>query len=197
MRQLNDVQEFYSLQFSQLGNSFEHMQLPSGFCIVEGVTDTDYLKRVLKLKIQDHRWHVMSAMVGDGGIPKKARDLKQVLGDFDTSPYADRILVVMDKQHCAGVETKLIKQGLDKKRHFVVWNHNGIEHYYPNRIVQHVFSDDTLLAKELTINDDRIKHNGIEKTKRELCDIVIGDLSAEDDLDPELDAFVSRIGSHS
>ncbi len=50
VKRLSVYEEFRDLQFAQLGNSFEQLKLPSGFLIVEGKTDCQYLNRMLRLK---------------------------------------------------------------------------------------------------------------------------------------------------
>ena len=73
IKRIAKFNEFRNLQFTQLGNSFEQLQLPSGFIIVEGKTDFQFMNRMIQLRFPNNRINVMNAN-GDGQVKKKLYD---------------------------------------------------------------------------------------------------------------------------
>ena len=63
---------------------------------------------------------------GDGQVKQKVHDLLDVIGNLDTSPYSNRVLVILDKTHSPTLIPDLARTGLDKKN-VIEWNKNGIE----------------------------------------------------------------------
>lgn len=188
VKRITTYQGFRDLQFAQLGNSFEQLQLPSGFIIVEGKTDFKYVKRLIQLKFPDNRANIVHAN-GDGEIKKKVHDLLEVIGRLDTSPYNDRVLVVIDRVHFPTLPSDLKKKGLHDKCIFK-WKQNGIEYYYPDSILQSIFSDDSLTATDLKLDGDRVSHNAIEMTKNELCDAILDRMTGSEQYDEELEELL-------
>ena len=193
VKQLSNFDEFRDLQFSQLGNSFEQLQLPSGFVIVEGKTDYQYFDRLIRLRIPGNRVNVINAN-GDGQVKKKLHDLLEVIGDLSTSPYNRRVLVILDATHSPSLSSDLQKKGLPKMD-VVIWDKNGIEYYYPDSLLQTIYNDDTLTASDLQIENDLISHNGIEKKKAELCDEITKSMNGTEPLHPDLEQVLNRIES--
>lgn len=193
VRRLSTCEEFRNLQFAQLGNSFEQLQLPSGFLIVEGTTDYQYLNRLLRLKFPDARMNVIAAN-GDGQVKKKVHDLLEVIGDLGTSPYSNRVLVILDKTHSPTLVSDLGRMGLPEG-HVIEWTQNGIEYYYPESIMRAVFEDDSLTVADLGMPEDRISYSGIQKNKAELSKAVLDLMNGSEELDPELEDVLKRIES--
>lgn len=193
VKRISTYQGFRDLQFAQLGNSFEQLQLPSGFMILEGKTDFKYLKRLIQLKVPDNRANIVHAN-GDGEIKKKVHDLLEVIGTLDTSPYSNRVLVVLDETHSSTLPSDLEKQGCDEQCVFE-WKHNGIEYYYPEKILQGIFKDDSLTATDLKLDGDRVSHKGIEMTKNDLCNAVLDGVTESEQLDDELEALLQWVHS--
>lgn len=191
VKQLQGVGEFRDLQFAQLGNSFEQLQLPSGFIIVEGNTDYQYLDRLIRLRCPNNRINVINAN-GDGQVKKKLHDLIEVIGNLCTSPYSDRVLVILDITHSPGLTSDLQKKGLNEKD-VVVWNKNGIEYYYPDSLLQNIYNDDSLNASKLNMDNDIISYNGISKKKAELCDEITSQMNGTEALHPDLEKVMKRI----
>ena len=77
----------------------------------------------------------------------------------------------------------------------IEWSKNGIEYYYPVSILQTVFEDDSLNVDTVNMEDDRISHNGITKTKAQLSEAVLERMSGSEDLDGELEQVLERIKS--
>ncbi len=193
VKRLSTYEEFRNLQFAQLGNSFEQLQLPSGFLIVEGKTDYQYLNRLLRLKFPNTRMNVIIAN-GDGQVKKKVHDLLEVIGNLDTSPYSNRVLVILDRTHSPTLVSDLERMGLHK-RDVIEWTENGIEYYYPESITRAVFEDNSLAVGELRMEEDLISHNGIQKTKVELCEAVLELMNGSEELDRELEQVLQRVKS--
>ncbi len=193
IRRLSTYQQFRDLQFAQLGNSLEQLQLPSGFMIVEGKTDYAYMKRLLCLKFPNTRVNIIIAN-GDGEVKKKLHDLLEVIGKLDTSPYSNRVLVILDKTHSPTLKSDLGKVGLHE-RNIIEWSKNGIEYFYPESVLKSIFEDDALNVESLNMEADRIVHNGITKTKAELSEAVLGRMNGTEELDAELEQALSRVES--
>lgn len=185
--------QFRDLQFAQLGNSFDQLQLPSGFLIVEGKTDYAYLNRLLRIRFPETRISIVNAN-GDGQVKQKLHDLLNVVGKIDTSPYVNRVLVILDSRHTPSLKGDLVRMGLQESD-VIVWSKNGIEYLYPIAILQCIFSDDNLTLECLNLEDDRVSHNGITMTKAELSDAVLDRLNGSEVLGQELTQFLSRVES--
>lgn len=191
VKRLTNHEEFRNLQFTQLGNSFEQLQLPSGFIIVEGKTDYEYINRLVHLKFPANRVNIVTAN-GDGQVKQKVHDLIEVIGDLDSSPYCNRVLVILDETHTPTLQPTLEKMGLPKKN-VIVWKQNGIEYYYPETILRKVFEDDSLLVSDLCMENDVISHNGINKRKVDLSKAVLERMNGSEELDPELNSVLEMI----
>lgn len=185
--------QFRDLQFAQLGNSFDQLQLPSGFLIVEGKTDYAYINRLLRLQFPDTRVNVINAN-GDGQVKKKLHDLIEVVGNLDTSPYRNRVLVILDKTHTPTLTADLSRMGLHEND-VIKWSKNGIEYFYPTSILQSVFGDDKLDVNNLNMEADRITHNAVTMTKAQLSDAVLARMNGSEAFDHELEQVLHRVES--
>ncbi len=116
-----------------------------------------------------------------------------VIGDIDTSPYNGRILVLVDGVHSPTLVSDLSKMGLNRKG-IIEWKENGIEYYYPLSILRTIFKDESLVTSNMNMDKDRISHNGIEKTKNDLCEEVLNRLTGQEELPQEVCEFLSHIG---
>lgn len=192
IKRLLSYPEFVDLQFNQLGNSFHQLQLPTGFVIIEGKTDGKYIKRLLQIKYPNNRINFTVAN-GDGEVKNKLYRLLDVIGDIDTSPYNGRILVLVDGVHSPTLVSDLSKMGLNRKG-IIEWKENGIEYYYPLSILRTIFKDESLVTSNMNMDKDRISHNGIEKTKNDLCEEVLNRLTGQEELPQEVCEFLSHIG---
>ncbi len=184
LEQVKDLGELHRLQFNLLGNSLEAMYFPSAIVIVEGITDFKYVERLIALKHPKKRIAVVSAQ---GDIKRKAYGIKEVLGDFSTSPFADRIFVILDSTISnPSLIQELVKMGISAEN-VIKWDKNGIEYFYPPSILASIFRCDECRIHDLTIKDDDVSMNGITKRKNELCDEVIKMMTAETILPDELE----------
>jgi len=178
---LTSIGDLNRLQFRLLGNRFETLFLPSAIVIVEGKTDLAYLRRLISL-----RYKQCSVSVIPGNSDSRIRDIlaniKQMFGDIRRSPYADRIFVVLDAVHGHDFPTKIANDGIPSD-HIVIWDRNGIEYLYPERLLRDKFGE----IEVLNIVGDRVIANGLQLTKNELSSFVVDRLSEDDILPPELE----------
>lgn len=172
---VQNINEFNELQFDLLGNDIEELFLPSLIVLVEGISEVEYLKRVLSLNYPNTKITIVNAK-GDGGMAAKVKILDEAFGGISKSPYNGKIVVVLDKTITCNIE-KLINKGIHKE-HVVQWDKNGIEYYYPSEILSEIFScaQDDVFSK-LEFEGNTIKANGIEENKRELAIKVLNKLS--------------------
>ena len=128
---------------------------------------------------------------GDGEMQNKLNVLKEAFGDLESSPYRDRLFVVLDQRH--SVNPKRIANLGITRENITVWSKNGIEHYYPQDLVAQAFCCDVAEPSSGSLESDPIEINGIRKSKKELAQFVTDHLKANHVLDVELTALVSRI----
>lgn len=175
LSRVQTIQDFHRLQFNLLGNSLEVMFFPSAIVVVEGKTDYIYLDRVIGLRMAGRR---VTVIPSGGDVKKKVHSLKEILGDFERSPFRGRIFIVLDSVHQPGLSDELVRMGV-LVDNIVVWPKNGIEYFYPSAILRAVFSASQEQVEQLTIAGDRISINGVTKTKGDLASEVIRQLSDE------------------
>ncbi|MDN3918744.1 ATP-dependent nuclease [Roseateles violae] len=178
------IQDFHKLQFNLLGNSLETLFFPSAVVVVEGKTDYAYLERVIGIRMAGRK---VTVVPGNGDVKKKVYALKELLGDFERSPFRGRVFVVLDSVHQPGLSDELARMGV-LAAHIVVWPKNGIEYYYPRSILQSVFSASLEQVEQLAIDGDRISVNGITRTKNELATEVIKQLTEATEYPVELES---------
>jgi predicted ATP-dependent endonuclease of OLD family len=183
VKQVETMSDFHNLQFAMLGNRLELLYMPSVIVIVEGVTDFDYVKRLIQLSLPDRRVTVVKSE-GDGDILKQLNRLNEIFGGLATSPYRDRIVLVFDKTTDVNI-TRLARSGV-RQENVVQWEKNGIEYYYPVRILSSAFfcGDDVL--DKLAFDGDKVSVNETSYSKKELCKLVVDDLRVDDILNSEL-----------
>jgi len=191
IHQIATHQEFIDLQFNQLGNSFRQLQLPNGFLLVEGKTDFSFLSRLFNLKLPNHKIKLTHAN-GDGEVKHKLHQLLEVIGSLSTSPYNNRVLVILDEKHSPTLKPDLEKMGLPADS-VIEFSENGIEYYYPESILREIYRDESLVARDLTISNDTVSYSGIEKTKVSLCCEVVDKLEGDESLNTELLEVIDRI----
>lgn len=164
-------QDLNRIHFMLLGNRFETLYLPSGIFIVEGKCEEIYLKRVLEVEFPNGVFSVILAG-DDSRVSQVVNMASGFFSDLQKSPYRDRIIPILDSVHAANLVEKITKQGIPKPS-IVVWEKNGIEHYYPEAIMDEIFGE----GGELAISDDTVSKNGTEYKKFELAKMVTARLS--------------------
>jgi len=164
IEKVKEISDFNRLQFNLLGNTLESLFLPSLIVITEGLTDRDYLERVLNLNFPDLK-PIVDETHGEGGIPEKVKIIISIFQDFNKSPYKDRFFTVIDQKHSDTTKDQLIRLGIEETN-IIIWEKNGIEYYYPRQSLRGIFhcSDDEI--EKMNVENDIIKINGIEKQKK-------------------------------
>jgi hypothetical protein len=177
--QIPDMSSFHSLQFNLLGNTFESLFLPSAIIIVEGLTDYEYIKRSLNLLFPNNNLTVISANT-DGEIIQEIIKLEKVLLDLSKSPYKDRIFIITDKKHSSPTLLSDIQKHKIPKEHIIEWDNNGIEFVYPIDVLKEIYNCSDKDASLLTIDEnENIVINGVQKSKKELCQTVVEKLTKD------------------
>ena len=179
VRQVRTISDINQIHFFLLGNRFESLYLPSAVVIVEGKTDHAFVERVIALRYPDAQMSVLEAN-NDSRIKVVFNIVKDLFGDIQKSPYRDRIFIVLDQTHDSSIAPALEKMGLPANN-IVVWDKNGIEHYYPKRIVKQIFGVDG----ELVIEGDRIAVGEVSYTKNELSDKVVRVVEGDSEFNDE------------
>lgn len=184
VQQVGTISELHQLQFNMLGNDLETIFLPAAIVVVEGKTDHRYVERLIELHFPTRRITVIS---GSGDVKAKVHSIRETFGGgLQTSPYRDRLFVVVDSVHDVSLRDGLITMGLPPN-HIVIWSENGIEYAYPPSLLADIFSCDEEAIGEMTISGDLVRLRGIELRKVELCERVVARLTAGTALPSEVE----------
>lgn len=160
--QVCEQSELAEIHFRLLGNRFEDLYLPSLIVLVEGQSDERFLRGVLRTRYPDSQISVVSV----GGDSR----LASILAALDTlvqtprSPYAGRILAVLDAVHAPKLRDQLVRRGVPDAN-IVEWEQNGIEFYYPCDILESMFG----APMKLELHRDSVAVNGQCVSKTELA----------------------------
>ena len=165
--------EFNRIHFFLLGNRFETLYLPSAIILAEGKCDQQYLSRVLENEFPGAQFSVINA-TSDSRMKEILNLAGSLFSDLQKSPYRERIIPVLDSVYGADIVHTLKVQGV-MEENIVIWSKNGIEYYYPSRIVDEIYG----VGSELEINGDSVSRNGISYKKAELADKVVSKLSSK------------------
>lgn len=179
IRRIEDQRDFNKIHFLLLGNRFETLYLPSAIFLVEGKTDHLFVERVLSLKYPQARFSVVSANT-DSQIKHYLHITKGLLNGIQKSPYQDRIFVILDSTHAAGLSIDISNMGISPEN-IVEWSKNGIEYVYPEHILKEIFGS----GAEIAVRGDIITRNGISLNKNELSQKVCGLMRPDTELHPE------------
>lgn len=163
VRQITSQSQFNEVHFFLLGNRFETLYLPSAIILVEGKCDHMFIERVVAKTFPDSLVSVVAAHT-DSRIKEILNTAKGLLADFQRSPYRDRIVVVLDSVHTAGLPAEVEKMGIPRAN-IVIWPRNGIEYYYPPSLVDSIYGT----GGDLKIDGDVVTRNGISHSKAELA----------------------------
>ena len=173
-----------------LGNTLESIFLPSSIIIVEGDSDVVFITKVMQLHIPDRKVAIVRAG-GDGEVQNKLNVLREAFGDLATSPFRDRLFVVLDKKHSlnkARIENMGVPSG-----NITVWSKNGIEYVYPQDLVAVAFSCDVGGINKIDLERDPIEFNGIRKSKKELARFVTDRMTATHSMHLDLQELVAQV----
>lgn len=188
VRAVESQADFNSIHFFLLGNRFETLYLPSAIVLVEGKCDDKFISRVISIRYPESQISVIPAN-SDSRIKEILNVAKGLLADIQRSPYRDRIFVILDSVHTAGLPDQLAAMGIPKEN-VVTWPKNGIEFYYPPSIIDKIFG----VGAEITIEGDLITRNGISHTKNQLVDKVVLQLQKDTEMQSVFHSlFLSRL----
>lgn len=175
IHQVTTQTELNKIHFFLLGNRFETLYLPSVVVLVEGKTDYKFIERAVSIKFPTAQVSVIPAN-SDSRIKEVLNITKGIFGDLQRSPYRDRIMVVLDSVHSASLPDQLVQMGLEREN-IVKWPLNGIEHYYPPKILDAIYG----LGGTISISGDSVSRSALTYTKSELADRVCAALSPTTD----------------
>jgi predicted ATPase len=178
--------DFNRIHFFLLGNRFETLYLPSSILLVEGKCDHKFIERTVTLRYPNSQLSVIAAN-SDTRIKEILNVAKGLLTDIQRSPYRDRIFVVLDSVHSAGLPGQIADMGIPRDN-IVVWPKNGIEYYYPPSILNHIFGT----GPEVTITGDTVSRNGISYTKGDLVEKVAAQPQRDTPMHPEFDSLLLK-----
>ena len=173
--------ELNRIHFFLLGNRFETLYLPSAIVLVEGKCDHSFIERATALRFPNAQLSIIPAN-GDSRIKEILAVARGLLSDIQRSPYRDRIFVVLDAVHSAGLPGQLAQMGVPQEN-IVKWPRNGIEYYYPPALLDKIYG----AGGSLVVTGDRISRNGLTYTKVELLNRVVAQLEATTQHHPELE----------
>ena len=164
--QVQNFNDFNKIHFFLLGNRFETLYLPSAIVLCEGISDQQYISRILEIEYPNIRFSVISTN-SDSRMKDIVNVAGSLLGDIQRSPYRDRIIPILDKVHGGDVVGKLESLGI-LKENIIVWDNNGIEYSYPQSILNEIYGD----GCSIEITDDDISFNGVSYKKAKLAEMV-------------------------
>lgn len=190
IKQCSSFSDIHRLQFNLIGNNLETMYFPSSIVIVEGKTDYLYIDSLIRIKFPDKKITVIS---GQGDVKRRANGLKEVFNPLEKSPMRQRIFVVNDKVHQLGLEDDLVRIGIIKEN-IVFWSKNGIEYFYPEKIMKEIYSCSKEELDQMEIHGDMISVGDVKITKNDLSQQVVGKLHGSIELPEEFyDRFFSKL----
>lgn len=180
--------DFNSIHFFLLGNRFETLYLPSSIILVEGKCDHKFVERVISLRHSNSQISVIAAN-SDNRIKEVLSVAKGLLSDLQKSPYRDRIFIILDSVHQAGLPNQLESMGI-LRENIVIWPRNGIEYYYPPSLIDKIYG----LGDEMIIDGDIVSRNGVSYNKNELAEKVISMMNIETLMHPDFQTlFLSKL----
>ena len=168
IKSMESMSALHNLQLNMLGNDLRTLFLPEAIVLVEGPSDQEFLAQVFSQLYPARQISVINCH-GDGKIAEKIHTLSAAFGGLNRSPYADRILCVMDQKNSAN-RTRICRQGLTDDQ-IIIWEQNGIEYVYPDTALSSVFGSTDRSA--IKIDDNDVALNGIRKSKTALASEVI------------------------
>jgi predicted ATPase len=170
--QVSTFSDFNRIHFFLLGNRFETLYLPSAILLCEGISDQQFIARILELEYPDVRFSVINTN-GDSNMKNIVNVAGNILGDMQRSPYKERIIPILDKVHGGDVVNKIESLGISKDN-IIVWDNNGIEYSYPIVILNEIFGE----GYQISIVGDIVAANGISYKKSVLADMVTNKLKS-------------------
>jgi predicted ATP-dependent endonuclease of OLD family len=196
LTQTQNNDDLRNVIFRLLGNTLSSIMLPEKVLILEGSSDTIFLGKILDLLNKKH--YAIQNSDGNGSMSYAINSITQFLR-FNQSQlpvYKNNIFVIVDKP-TKDIITREWKTLLGDDTKIKVLSKNGIEYYYPENILQTIFST-TNSAGEIVdgyLASDPNVFNGLQITKFELAKKVANQLSISDlsGASNELFSFVNSL----
>lgn len=181
IEQASTISDINKMHFFLLGNRLEHLYLPSAIVIVEGKTDHKYIERALISRFPDNQISVVAANT-DNRIKEVFNTAKSLLGDFQKSPFKERVFAVLDRVHTEGMVETLESMGMPKDQ-IVTWDKNGIEYNYPKKVLEKIYG----ASGPLKIIGDSVVINGITRKKDDLAEEVVARVDSDTEYPEEFE----------
>ena len=178
--------DFNRIHFFLLGNRFETLYLPSAIILVEGKTDQSFISKVLEVEYPGTQFSVINAN-SDSRMKEIIHVASSLFSDMQKSPYRERIIPILDSIHGGDIVSNLCNMGL-RKENMIIWDNNGIEYYYPEKIIDDIYGT----GGQLNIDNDDISRNGISYKKAELSLKVCSRINSDTEYPKE---FISKFFS--
>ncbi len=192
IKRTQTLTDFNNINFFLLGNRLETLYLPTCIVLTEGKCDHAYLTKALEIKFPTMQLSIINAN-SDSRMKEIVSLTGSIFTDLQKSPYRTRIIAVLDQVHGSDIIPTLQAAGIPAEN-IIEWAHNGIEHVYPESVLNQIFG----AGGEVEIEDDLVRKNGVEYKKWELCQKVVTRLSDAtvypDEMVNKLFAVVQRVG---
>jgi len=181
LSKVNDYKELKDIIFRLLGNTLSSFMLPEKILLLEGLSDITFISKALKLLSKDN--YAIHGSGGNGNIKYAINSITQFLQFNKTflSVYKENVWVVVDKP-TRNVITRKWENLLGDKSRIEILSKNGIEYYYPKRIMQSIFKSNksvNIIVKSY-LRENPNKFNNIRLTKIELATKVALNLTKKD-----------------
>lgn len=189
---LSVATDLRAIIFRLLGNTLSSFLLPERVLILEGPSDSTFLLRALNF-LGKNIYSIHNSR-GIGNVTYAMNAITQFLrfNNQYLSVYNGKIHVIVDKPGRDILVREWRKIVPHPDQQICILAENGIEFYYPERILQQIFA--TTDAKEQIIQEylkspDQ-SYRGIQKSKTELSKLVASRLCLEDLSDEGNQLFV-------
>ncbi len=188
---VEQVEDLRPVIFRLLGNTLSSLLLPENIIVLEGVSDTTILNKCLKLLNKPN--YAIHNSGGDGSISYAVGAITQFLrfNKDANSVYINNVYVIADQAKDLFIREwkKLLPE---PERQLKILPLNGIEHFYPERILQTIFATneakDAIVQSYLTSNPN--EYNSVRLTKIQLAQKVAENLTIDDLSDEKNELFV-------
>jgi hypothetical protein len=124
-------------------------------------------------------------------VLSKLHYFNESFGELSSSPYRERLFVLFDKNISTKIN-RVVSAGV-KAENITLLSRNGIEYYYPCRIVCDAFRCDLDKFDEIQLANNIIEYNGHRFSKIQLSKYVVDNLKDTDLVDPEIDSLLNKL----
>jgi len=189
---ITPVVDLKAIIFRLLGNTLSSFLLPENVIILEGPSDTTFLLKALLLLGKAN--YAIHNSRGNGNITYAMAAITQFLRfNHEHLPvYADRLNVIVDRPGRDILVREWRRKVPNPDRQICTLNKNGIEYYYPEKILQKTFNttNDRRTIIDGYLASGNGSYNGIQVSKTELSRHAANDLKIEDLADDQNELFV-------